>query len=287
MATLIGTVSSSSHTLYPLSQYLSYSSLSPFHNHFSLSLTFDTKPTTFVEVGKFECWRQAMQAEISTFEQTRTRTIGDLPFGVTPIGNKQVYRIKIKANGSIECYKACLVAKGHNQVEGLNHFDTFSLVAKVTPVRLLLAIASTKNQHLHQMDVNAFLHGDLHEDVYMSLLFGFPLLELDKVCKLLKSFYDLNQASCQWFEKLSQVLKSCDYKQAESDHSLFTKAIAFSLQLCQLMWMTLYWLELVFLSLTASRPSLIPNSKLKTLDNLNTFLIWKLLTPKEEFPFAK
>jgi hypothetical protein len=103
-------------------------------------------------------------------------------------------------------------------------FDTFSPVAKLTIVRILLALASTQHWNLHQLDVNnAFLHGDLQENVYMSVPDGVDSAP-NTVFKLQKSLYGLKQASRKWYEKLTSLLLSEGYTQSNSDYSLFINA---------------------------------------------------------------
>ncbi len=145
-----------------------------------------------------------MQAEIQALEENNTWNITELPASKTPIGCKWVFKIKYKANGTIKRQKAHLVGKGYTQQKVTDYFDTFSPVAKMTIVRLLLAIVSANNWILQQLDVNnAFLHGDLHEEVYMVLPPSFSSSKPNLVCHLQKSLYGLKQASRQWFSKLT------------------------------------------------------------------------------------
>lgn len=162
-----------------------------------------------------------MKLEIKALEANNTWEIIDKIPGTVTIGSKWVYKIKRKSDGSIERYKARLVTKGYIQTEEIDYLDTFSPVAKITTVRLLLALASIKHWHVQQLDVNnAFLYRDLTEEVYMDIPQGVPCDSPNKICKLLKSLYGLKQASCKWYEKLSSVLIQLGYKQA----SLFSKA---------------------------------------------------------------
>ena len=98
----------------------------------------------------------------------KTWKLVDLPPGCKTIGCKWVLRKNMKPDGSIDKYKARLVAKGFKQLEGLEFFDTFSPVTRITSIRLLVAMAAIFDLQIHQMDVKtAFLNGDLNEEIYM------------------------------------------------------------------------------------------------------------------------
>ena len=125
----------------------------------------------------------------------------------------------------MERLKARLVAKGFTQLEGIDYQDTFSLTAKIVSVRCLLALAAARGWTLHQLDVhNAFFHGDLSEEIYMSPSPGLLRQGVEQlVCHLHKSVYGLKQASHQWFAKFSKAICSAGFKQSQADHSLFTR----------------------------------------------------------------
>lgn len=142
-----------------------------------------------------------------------------------PISCKWVYKIKRRTDGSIERYKARLVTRGFSQQYGLDYDETFSPVAKLTTVRVLLALAANKDWNLWQMDVkNAFLNGELDREIYMNQPMGFQSQDHPEyVCKLRKALYGLKQAPRAWYGKIAEFLTHSGYLVTPADSSLFVK----------------------------------------------------------------
>ena len=117
---------------------------------------FLNEPKTFDEamksIARAES-KEAMNNEIVSHKKNETWKLEEPPIGRKAIDCRWVYKIKYKADGSVERYKACLVAKGYSQQEGIDYEETFSLVARYTTIRSIIAIAKQLDLELHQMDV--------------------------------------------------------------------------------------------------------------------------------------
>ncbi|GJS00640.1 zinc finger, CCHC-type containing protein [Tanacetum coccineum] len=145
--------------------------------------------------------------------------------GCKPFGCKWIFKRKMKVDGTIDKFKARLVIQGFRQKEGIDYFDTYSPVARITAIRLLLALAAIHNLVIHQMDVKTtFLNGDLEEEVYMKQPEGFVMPgNKHKVCKLVKLLYGLKQAPKQWHQKFDEVVLSSGFLLNQSDKCVYSK----------------------------------------------------------------
>jgi hypothetical protein len=159
----------------------------------------DDTPTTIAEAfasPDADDWKEAVHNEMDSILSIGTWEVTDWPYGCKPVGCKWVFNKKLKPDGTIEKYKARLVAKGYTQKEGEDFFDTYSPVASMTTIRVLLSLATSYGLLVHQMDVKTtFLNGELDEEIYMEQPDGFVVKGQEiKVCKLLKSLCGLKQA---------------------------------------------------------------------------------------------
>lgn len=172
-------------------------------------------------------WVDAMNLELQALEDNHTWDLVVLPHDKRAIGCKWVYKIKRNPDGTVERYKARLVAKGFSQIEGVDYFDSFSPVAKLVTVRVLISIATMQGWELHQLDVNnAFLHGYLNDEVLMEVPQGYHKADVGQVCKLRRSLYGLKQASREWNAELCSTLLDFGLMQSKFDHCLFTMSVA-------------------------------------------------------------
>lgn len=129
--------------------------------------------------------------------------------GINLIDSRWVYKVKRKADGTVERLKARLVAKGFKQRYGVDYLDTYCPVVKPATVRVVLSLVVSQGWSLRQIDIqNAFLHGVLSEEVYMKQPPGYENSSYPSsyVCRLNKALYGLKQAPRAWHSRLTDKL---------------------------------------------------------------------------------
>ena len=148
--------------------------------------TLPTEPRTVKSALRHPGWTIAMNEELAALSANNTWDLIPPQPNMNVVGNKWVYKVKLRSDGSLERLKARLVAKGFNQVDGIDFSETFSPVIKPGSIRLILTVAVVQGWDIRQLDVkNAFLHGFLSEPVYMQQPPGFEDIHHPlHVCKL-------------------------------------------------------------------------------------------------------
>ena len=170
-------------------------------------------------------WLGAMESEIDSMYENQVWNLVDPPDGVKPIECKWIYKKKTDVDGNVYIYKARLVAKGFRQVQGVDYDETFSPVAMLKSVRIILAIAAYFDYEIWQMDVKtAFLNGNLTEDVYMIQPEGFvDPKNAGKICKLQRSIYGLKQASRSWNLRFDETVKEFGFIKNSEEACVYKK----------------------------------------------------------------
>ena len=168
-------------------------------------------------------WKKAADEEMKALAAMNVWKLVPLPEGKKPVGCRWVFKVKNKPDGTIERFKARVVAKGYSQKPGLDFSETFAPVVRLNTLRSLLAFAVKKKLIIHQMDVNtAFLNGDLEDEVYMEQPPGYISKGQENlVCHLQRSLYGLKQAPRCWNSTFCKHMRELGFTQLQSDFLYF------------------------------------------------------------------
>lgn len=163
------------HTSYPIAHTLLITNYQIITNTLSCNFSSVYELQFYHLAAKLFEWCKVVSEEIAALEANNTWIVQPLPHNKKTIGCRWIYKMKYKADRALDRYKACLVTIGYTQQPGLDFLDMFSLVVKLNNVRVLLSLAAIHNWKLAILDINdAFLKGDLSEEIYMDLPLGYP-----------------------------------------------------------------------------------------------------------------
>ena len=159
-------------------------------------------------------WVQAMKSELDSIYSNKVWDLVKAPNDIKPVGCNWVYKRKRGIDGKVETFKTRLVTKGYTQKEGIDYDETFSSIAMLKSIRILLSIAAHYDYEIWQMDVKTvFLNGNLEEEIYIMQPESFIAKNQEHmVCKLKRSIYGLKQASRSWNIRFDQANKSFGFE---------------------------------------------------------------------------
>lgn len=201
------------------------------------------EPTSYSEAMKRPDrlqWIQAMETEMKSMELAEVWDLIPLKLDMQPIGCRWVFKIKRKADGTIDRYKARLVAQGFTQQFGLDFVETYAPVAKFATIRLMLALVAQHDLELHQMDVEtAYLNGVLDVNIIMHQPDGFIQPGGQHLtCRLKKSLYGLKQSGRLWYQRMDDALTNQHgFTRLANDHCFYHRKDA---QTDNIVWVALY-----------------------------------------------
>nr|GEY10403.1 retrovirus-related Pol polyprotein from transposon TNT 1-94 [Tanacetum cinerariifolium] len=195
------------------------------------------EPNSYKQASKEEGWIKAINDELAALKKNETQTLTTLPPGHKPITSKWVYKIKYLPTGIMDKLKAKLVVRGFNQKEGIDYKHTFSPVAKLATMRVLVALATAKELPLHQPDVNnAFLYGYIDDELGIVPSNDYPIkMNCDNFATIIMAKESRIQKGAIHFKIKYHYVRECietgeiDIVKVYIDNNLadsFTKALA-------------------------------------------------------------
>jgi hypothetical protein len=174
-------------------------------------------------------WREALDLEYQSLLENGTSKLTRLPGGQKALPCHWVLALKYNADGSLERFKARLVAQGNHQEFGVNCDDVYAPVARFESLRLVLAIRTILDCHIHQMDVHtAFLNGSMEgeQSVFMHQPPGYKLAGHEGlVCELKKSIYGLKQAPKIWYRVLHKFFTNLGFVRCNKEYCIYVQKV--------------------------------------------------------------
>jgi hypothetical protein len=194
----------------------------------SVMLTDQDETATYMEAmegPESKKWLEAMESKIRTMYDNQVWTLVDIPSDHKTAENKWIFKKKADADGNVTVYKAWLVTKGFQQIQGVDYDETFSPIAMLKSIRILLAIAAYFDYEIWHMDVKtAFLNANIEEELYLVQSEGFvDPKDANKVCKLQRPIYRLKQASQSWNLHFDEVIKGFRFFQNIEESCIYKK----------------------------------------------------------------